>query len=228
MAVTEVIERKTLHGELVERLRELIVEGALVPGEKIAEKALCERFGVSRTPLREALKVLAADGFIELTPNRGATVSRLTVEDLDNVFPIIGALEALAGELACRQRNDEELAEIRALHYQMVLHYKRGERSAYFQLNQQIHEAIMAAARNPDLARSHRTLSGRIRRARYQANMSSTRWDKAIAEHEEILKCLENRDDRRIGEILKQHLANKLATVKESLLTETAERAAPL
>ena len=140
MAVTDLIERKTLHGELVERLRELIVEGTLVPGEKIAEKQLCERFGVSRTPLREALKVLAADGFVELTPNRGATVSRLTVEDLDSVFPSIGALEALAGELACRRRSDEELAEIRALHYQMVLHYKRGERSAYFRLNQQIHE----------------------------------------------------------------------------------------
>ena len=150
-------------------------------------------------------------------------MSRLTIEDLQNVFPIIGALEALAGELACERRSEEDLAEIRALHYQMVLHYRRGERSDYFRLNQRIHEAIMAAARNPDLVRSHRTLSGRIRRARYQANMSPARWEKAIAEHEEILRCLEQRDGDRMGEILKQHLANKLATVKESLLAESAD-----
>ncbi|MEL7544592.1 MAG: GntR family transcriptional regulator, partial [Pseudomonadota bacterium] len=91
------IVRRSLHDELIERMRALITDGSLTPGEKVPEKALCAQFGVSRTPLREALKVLAHEGLVELIPNRGATVARLTVEDLDEVFPIMGALEALAG-----------------------------------------------------------------------------------------------------------------------------------
>ncbi|MEE8500357.1 MAG: GntR family transcriptional regulator, partial [Kiloniellales bacterium] len=121
------IVRASLHEELVARLRDLIVEGELTPGARVPERTLCQRFGVSRTPLREALKVLASDGLLELLPNRGATVARLTAADLDEMFPVMGALEALAGELACARISDAELAEIRALHYQMALHHTRGE-----------------------------------------------------------------------------------------------------
>jgi DNA-binding GntR family transcriptional regulator len=208
----------SLHDELVERLRELIVESAFEPGARVPERALCERFAVSRTPLREALKVLASEGLLELLPHRGARVTRLTAADLDEMFPVMGALEALAGELACAQITETELAEVRALHYQMVLHATRGELPEYFRLNQHIHEAIMAAARNPTLARLYRGLAGRVRRARYLANMSKPRWDQAVAEHEAILAALEKRDGAALGEVLKTHLRNKCETVKESFL----------
>jgi len=213
----ERIARTTLHDELVARLRDLIVEGELAPGTRVPERILCERFGVSRTPLREALKVLASEGLLELLPNRGATVARLTVADLEELFPVMGALEALAGELACARISDEEIAEIRALHYQMVLHYTRRELPAYFRLNQSIHERIMTAAGNPTLARMYRSLAGRIRRARYIANMSRARWERAVEEHEAILDALARRDAPRLARILKQHLQNKYETVKESL-----------
>ncbi len=212
----------SLHDELVERLRELIVESTLEPGVRVPERELCERFAVSRTPLREALKVLASEGLLELLPHRGAQVTRLTAADLDEMFPVMGALEALAGELACARITEAELAEVRALHYQMVLHATRGELPEYFRLNQRIHEAIMAAARNPTLARLYRSLAGRIRRARYIANMSQARWDQAVAEHEAILAALERRDGAALGRVLKAHLQNKCETVKESFLALSA------
>jgi DNA-binding GntR family transcriptional regulator len=216
----EPIARPSLHDELVGRLRDLIVVGELAPGEKVPERALCDRFGVSRTPLREALKVLASEGLLELSPNRGATVARLTAADLDEMFPVMGALEALAGELACARITVEELAEVRALHYQMVLHHTRGELPQYFRLNQRIHELIMEAARNATLIRMYRSLAGRIRRARYVANMSAARWQQAVDEHEAILNALGARDGARLAELLRGHLRNKCETVKESLLME--------
>ena len=216
------IARASLHDQLVARLRDMIVEGELTPGERVPERVLCTRFGVSRTPLREALKVLASEGLLDLLPNRGATVSRLTVDDLDEMFPVMGALEALAGELACDRVTDEEIAEIRALHYQMVLHHARRELAPYFRLNQAIHERILNAAHNETLARMYRGLAGRVRRARYLANMSASRWAHAVEEHEAILDALARRDGQRLSHILKQHLKNKCETVKESLLTDGA------
>lgn len=213
------IARATLHDQLISGLRDMIVEGELSPGERVPEKMLSERFGVSRTPLREALKVLASEGLLDLLPNRGATVSRLTAADLDELFPVMGALEALAGELACDRITEEEIAQLRALHYQMVLHHTRGELPEYFSLNQRIHELIMDAARNPTLARQYRGLSSQVRRARYLANMSKTRWAQAVQEHEEILEALAARDGTRLAEVLKRHLQNKCETVKESFLT---------
>ncbi len=217
------IARSSLHEQLTARLRDMIVEGDLAPGERVPEKALCERFGVSRTPLREALKVLASEGLLELLPNRGATVVGLTAADVDELFPIMGALEGLAGELACAHVTEEEIAEVRALHYQMVLHYTRSELPPYFRLNQQIHERIIDAARNPSLARTYRGLAGRIRRARYLANMSKARWARAVEEHEAILAALADRNGARLAQILKAHLRNKCETVKESLLMQPAE-----
>ena len=216
----------TLHDGLVERLRQMIVEGNLAPGARIPERVLCERFKISRTPLREALKVLAWEGFIELTPNRGATVSRVTMEEIDEVFPVMGAIEALSGKLACRRITNEQLAEIRAFHFQMVLHYQRNELPEYFRLNQTIHEKIMEAADNSTLANVYRGLAGRVRRARYMANMTKARWSEALEEHKLILKALEDRNGEALAEILNEHLRKKCDAVKDALLAEDAGQAA--
>ncbi len=211
------IQRRPLHNELADRLRHMIVEGELAPGEKLAEKELCLQFGVSRTPLREAMKVLATEGLVLLTPNRGCAVARLTLADLDEAFPIMGALEALSGELACLHITDAELVRIRDLHERMVRKYEAGALRDYFKLNEQIHQLILSAARNPTLSQMQLSLSGRVRRARYMANMSPARWTRAVAEHEKILEALAARDGKRLAVLLKEHLANKLQTVKEAL-----------
>jgi DNA-binding GntR family transcriptional regulator len=214
------IPRRSLHDELTERLRNLITRGHLAPGEKVPEKELCKQFGVSRTPLREALKVLASEGIVTLRPNRGAMVSSLTAEELEEVFPVMGALEALSGEIACRRITDREVQAIRKMHDAMVEHWKRGELQPYFRINQRIHEAILEATRNDTLKSIYRGLSGRILSARYIANMSPERWAKAVEEHEAIVKALDARDGVRLSKILKAHLANKLATVKDWLMAQ--------
>jgi len=211
------IERRSLHAELADRVREMIVQGELEPGAKIPERELCESFNVSRTPLREALKVLASEGFVVLTPNRGAAVSRITRADIEEAFPVIGALEALAGELACANATDAEIAHIAALHERMAAHHAAGERAPYFRLNEQIHDAIAAAARNPTLRRMQTSLASRVRRARYFANISQGRWDQAMAEHQEIIDALQAREGKRLSEILKRHLAHKLDAVSAAL-----------
>lgn len=211
------LPRHTLHDLLVERLRAQIVEGTLAPGEKVNEKALCAAFGVSRTPLREAMKVLAHEGLVALTPNRGAQVSHLTLADLEQTFPVIGALEALAGELACAWATDGEIEEISSLHRKMKTAWEARDRAAYFRLNQQIHEAMARAARNPVLDQMRAMLSGRVARARYFANISTPRWDQAMKEHDEILAALKARDGNRLGGVLKAHLAHKLETLRSVL-----------
>ena len=214
---TQSISRRSLHTELGDRLRDMIVEGALVPGSKIPERDLCERFGVSRTPLREALKVLAAEGLVVLAPNRGAWVSEITISELEEVFPVMGALEALSGELACARITDAQLKQIRKIHDRMIKHYEAGQLTEYFEANQMIHETILEAAGNATLSSQYRSLATRIRRARYIANMSDVRWRQAVSEHEDILQALSDRNGKKLAAILKRHLHNKFKTVREWL-----------
>ncbi|CFX56468.1 Transcriptional regulator, GntR family protein [Candidatus Filomicrobium marinum] len=214
------IERRPLHEELADQLRRLIIEGDLRPGEKISEKLLCDQFAVSRTPLREALKILMTEGLVLLTPNRGASVTELTIDDLEELFPIIGALEALSGELACQSITDEEIESARDLQAEMVECYKRGDLHRYFEVNEAVHSLIVRASRNTTLAQMMRNASGRIRRARYMANLSKDRWTAAVAEHEAILSALSKRDASRLGPLLKTHIANKFAALREALLRD--------
>jgi DNA-binding GntR family transcriptional regulator len=212
------VRRITLHDQVVTRLRDLIVEGQLAPGSRVPERELCERFDISRTPLREAMKVLAWEGLLDLSPNRGASVSEVSIEAVDEVFPVMGALEALSGELACRYVTDAEIEAINACHQRMVRHYRRRQLDEYFRCNQEIHEAILRAARNPTLARTYQGLSGRVRRMRYIANLEQSRWDQAVSEHEDMLRALHERNGEALAHILRTHLKNKLDAVKDYLV----------
>ena len=210
----ELVRPPLLHEKIVEHLRDLIFAGELMPGTRVSEKDPCARFGISRTPLREALKVLAPEGLITLLPNRGARVAQLTPEDTEELFPVMGPLEALSGELACVCATDTDIAEVKPLHYQMALHHTRGEREDYFRLNQNIHRKIMETAGNPTLASVYDALAGRIR---YIANASQSRWDQAMVEHEAILAAFEARNGARLAVLLKSQLMNKLAEVKKAI-----------
>ncbi|MER2267340.1 GntR family transcriptional regulator [Methylobacterium oxalidis] len=201
----------SLHGEVLTRLRDYVVEGDLAPGARVPERLLCERFGISRTPLREALKVLAAEGLIELLPNRGARVRQLDEHELIELFDVMGGLEALAGRLACERIGEADFAEIERLHHEMYGHYLRRDLHGYFACNQAIHRAIVAAAGNAALSATYATFAGRVRRARYSANLDQhrDRWGEAMREHEEILDALRRRAGSELGDILFRHLRNK-------------------
>jgi len=212
-AAVSPISRRPLHEETVDRLRDLIVQGRLAPGERLNERVLCEQLGISRTPLREAIKLLATEGLVDLLPNRGAVVSRIDPARLAETLHVMGALEGLAGELACRHASAERIARIRALHQKMLTRYARGDLEGYFQYNQAIHLEIVEASGNAILANAYRQLNANVRRARYMANLSSERWSEAVREHEAILAALEARDVQTLKRLLQDHLANKLASV---------------
>jgi len=213
----ETLSRPALAVELADRLRQMIVDGDLEPGGKVPEKTLTERFGVSRTPIREALKVLAAEGYIKLIPNRGSVVAELTIEDLEEAFPVIAALEGAAGELACRSASNEEITAIRKLKDAMHTAFEAGDMPRYFDLNQQIHGAILSAARNPILLSHHRKVAQLVQRARYQANRTPHRWAEAIVEHDAIIEALEGRDGERLGRLMKAHLEHKLEALRRAM-----------
>ena len=207
------IARRPLHEEAAERLRDLIEQGRLAPGARLNERLLTAQLGVSRTPLREAFKVLATEGLVELLPNRGAIVAPIDTERLSETLAVMGALEALAGELACRNATDAQLNEIRALHYEMLAYHARGDLAGYFKFNQAIHLKIVKYSGNAMLFSVYRQLNGNVRRARYMANLSKERWDAAVREHDEILAALAARDVKRIKALLTDHLTHKLASV---------------
>jgi len=223
--VTSLVDRRLLHETVVGQLRDLIVQGELAPGTKLNERVLAEKLGTSRTPLREAIKFLASEGLVELLPNRGAVVAALNPEKMQEVFVVLGTLEALAGDLACRNATEEDIAEIRALHYHMLAHHARGELASYFRYNQQIHIKLMECAGNATLAQIYRGLNAHMRRARYMANLSRERWDNAVKEHEEILDALVKRDGARLQRLLRDHLGNKLVMVMEALNAKSGKPA---
>jgi DNA-binding GntR family transcriptional regulator len=216
-------KRRALHDEVATRLRDMIVEGELAPGAKITERVLCERLAVSRTPLREAFKILANEGLLTLLPNRGAQVTVLTLAEADDTMDLISVLEARAGELACGRITDAELAAIEALHARMLERYRRGERMEYFKANQAIHAAIIAASGNGALVRAHGQLTARMRRMRYVGNLRSRRWDDAVREHSHILEALRARDGRLVAEVMRAHLLGGWRVVRELLHDELAQ-----
>ncbi|WP_249978348.1 GntR family transcriptional regulator [Vreelandella olivaria] len=204
------ILQRNLYREVADRIGDLIEHGELAPGERISEKQLCEKFGVSRTPLREALKVLATEGLIELLPNRGARVVRLTFKKVKDTYDLMAALEGLSGELACQHISDAEIAAIRQLHDTMLEHYRNQDLMAYFEINRKIHESILAASRNDVLQEMYSNLSQRVKRVRYSKKMTQTFWRQAVQDHENMIAALEKRDSQKLGQILREHLCNKL------------------
>ena len=209
--------RRPLHEETVDRLRDLIVQGELAPGSRLNERVLTARLGVSRTPLREAIKLLATEGLVDLLPNRGAVVAPIDPARIAETLTVMGALESLAGELVCAQASDESLADIRALHYEMLAMHARRDLDGYFRYNQAIHLKIVEASGNSVLAQTYRQLNANVRRVRYMANLSPERWDAAVREHEAILAALSGRDAARLKRLLRDHLAAKLASVLEAI-----------
>ena len=210
------LARPALAVELTDRLRRMIMEGELMPGEKIPERLLTERFGVSRTPIREAIKVLAHEGFVTLLPNRGAVVAAQSLAELAELFPLVAVLEGLAGELAATRATDAEIAAIDEETIRLRVAYEDRDRPAYFEINQAIHTAILAAARNPTLVQHHAMLARRVYRARYQANLTPERWLAATTEHEAIAAALRERAGEQLRHLLRQHLTHKLQALTAS------------
>ncbi len=216
------LNRRYIHDDVADRLRDLILSGDLPPRSRVNELELAERFGISRTPLREAIKILATEGLLELLPNRGARVTALSPEEIDDMLLVIGGLEALAAELACARITEAEVDAIAVHHEAMVKHWMAGEETAYFARNRAIHESIMAAARNPVLAGLYANLSGRVARARFAAHKTPAQWAKAVDEHERMLELLRRRQGLRLARLMRLHLRGKRPVIAAAFGPEAA------
>jgi DNA-binding GntR family transcriptional regulator len=206
---TLTIPRQTLHQHVVARLRQLIVEGQVAPGAKLNERALCEQLHISRTPLREAIKMLAAEGLVELLAHRGAVAAQLSEQDVADTFEVISGLEGQAGELAAGRISDTERAQIEALHREMLAAHARRDLPAYYRMNAQIHDLINAAARNPVLTQTYRTINARLQALRFRSNFDEAKWARAVAEHQRMLELLAARDGPGLRALLVAHLEHK-------------------
>lgn len=211
------IVRHNLHDAIVSRVRDMIIEGTLAPGTRIHEGHLGQELGVSRTPLREALKYLASEGLLELSPGRGAVVRKFLAKDVKDSLIVLANLESLAGELACKNASDEDIAQIRKMHDEMMQHYAARNRLVYFKLNQSIHSAILRASDNSALADVHGVLQARLRRIRYIGNESPEKWAAAVADHEEMIAALEERNGKRLAKILAAHMDRTWDRVRDSI-----------
>jgi DNA-binding GntR family transcriptional regulator len=199
--------------QIANTLRDRIIRGDLPPGERIVERTLCEMLTVSRTPLREALKLLELEGLVELSQNKGARIMSFTAEDASNLFQVIAGLESLAAEIAATQMNVAELNELDDMHARMMVHHHRQEKDPYFELNSTIHDRIVRLSRNPVLIATHANLMLRARRGRYMAIIDPRRWEESVGEHEALMTALHARDDEAARRVWKRHLLRTGETV---------------
>jgi DNA-binding GntR family transcriptional regulator len=218
--IEPLVRQRSLHDELVGRVRDMIIEGRLAPGSRVHEGELGRALGVSRTPLREALKFLASEGLVDLIPGRGAVVHRLTGKEIVDMLDVLAALETLAGRLACRTASAEQIADVRALHDAMMAFRAEGNRLEYYKLNQAIHSAIAALSGNACLAGTHGAIQSRLKRVRFLGHEVPANWEGAANEHVEMIAALERRDEDALAEILARHLHQSWVRMQDVLLQE--------
>lgn len=183
----------------------MILEGYFPPDERIPERVMCDRFDVSRTPLREALKVLAVEGLIELSHNRGARLRATSRKEVVDLFEVLCSYEATVGRLAAERATDAELVNVQGMHSGLRAAYTARERTEYFKLNQNIHAAIVAMTQNDELKTAYRHCATKIAVVRYQVNYNDRRWKESMAEHELIMEALLQRKKAGLSRVLRLH-----------------------
>lgn len=216
------LQRQSLHLEVADQIREMIVEGELPPGHRISEGGLSDQFGISRTPMREALKVLAADGLVEIRPNRGTRVTEITLDDIDELFEAASSIERIAGELATERMTEADIERLKAINKEMEGHFENGRRHEYFLLNQEAHKLIIELSGNSILLDIHESLGLKVRRARFFAILSLDRWEQSVREHAKILEAIEARDKDLAGKLIGEHVQKTGAVVKQTFNAEYA------
>jgi DNA-binding GntR family transcriptional regulator len=175
---------------------------------------VAQLLGVSRTPVREAIKVLTAEGLVELLPLRGAIVKAFSAKDARDMLEVIALVESYAGERAC-QASQSRIDEILELHRQMKVFFEARQRLEYFALNQRIHDALIALADNETLSMTHATLSKRMRSLRYSGNSTPENWNDAMTEHEQMMTALAARDGQALARIMGEHIRNTWPRIKD-------------
>jgi len=212
-----------MHLEAARRLRAMIQFGDLPPGTRLREAQLCQQLGVSRTPLREALRTLAAEGLVNQLPNRSMVVAALDPNDVEHLYRVFGDLEGLAGELACTRVTEQEIAEMGRLLSRMVDLHERGDRAEYMKVNQRIHRMVIDIAANPVLLSVWQSLLPRVERARTLPNLDRARWTGALFEHSKMFAALAARDGPLLRRLSSEHFLNGIPTLRSLQAAQPAD-----
>ncbi|MCP1168783.1 GntR family transcriptional regulator [Limimaricola litoreus] len=192
------------------RLRRDILRGTLAPGDPIKERDNALELGVSRTPLREAVRILAKEGLVQLRPARSPVVADPSLKEVRDAVAVLQALEILSGELACREASDAEIAEIRALSERHLALSETAEGEGLielFEIDMAFHTAIARASHNPALAETHAAYLARMWRQRYLSAVQRRARERVRTQHENIVAGLEARDPARVASEINAHLA---------------------
>ncbi|QNN56089.1 GntR family transcriptional regulator [Diaphorobacter ruginosibacter] len=205
----------SLHDQVAERLRELIFDGVLAPGSFLDEIRLCEQLEISRTPLREALKVLVAEGLARHEPRRGCFVAQITERDVDDIFPIIELLEGRAAYEATQKANQADIQALELLHERLTHHAQAGDINEYYAANLSIHEAFITLADNRWLAQSIGDLRKILRLARLQQLHAPGRLQQSLSEHLAVFAALKRRDAPAAEQAMRHHLSAQREALRE-------------
>lgn len=204
--MTEPIKRHALFEQVADRLRRRIYEHALKPGEWIDEKALCEAFGISRTPLREALKVLSSEGLVELIPRRGSRVRSLDRTELGELFPVMAVLEGLCTREAAQRMGDADVERLQRCHDRLESRAAAGDVDGYYEENFQFHQSLLDLSGNRWLQRMAADLRKILRLARHTQLTIPGRLQESLAEHRAIMAALQRRDPLAADQAMQTHL----------------------
>lgn len=209
------IVQQVLYLEVAARLRDMIAKGTLAPGSWVDELSLTEELGISRTPLREALKVLVSEGLMRLEPRRGCFVNELNLADLDQIFPLMAMLEGRCAYEAALLIQDEDLERLEPVHQQLQEYAQAGNTSQYYLTNEVIHKAIQDLANNPWLSGLVDSLRNRLCLYRHKTLSLPGRIEQSCAEHLAIFAALKQRDAALAQSITQDHLLKQIAVLHQ-------------
>lgn len=216
-----VAPRRSLAEEAADTLRELILLEKLAPGITITERDLAEGLGISRTPLKEAFRKLEIEGLIEYGPTRRPRVADPSIEELTENLQVLGVLEALAGELACKVATDQEIHKVSTLCDKMNAATKDIDPLEYFRWDMAFHRTIVLGSRNESLIETHAQYNARLWRARFISSKRREKRDSTLGQHDDIVAALKNRDGLRAAQHMRTHLETTVVNITAAL--ENAE-----
>lgn len=211
---------KPLREIVFEAIREAIINGILKPGERLMEIQLAEEMGVSRTPVREAIRKLELEGFVVMIPRKGAYVAGLSMKDIADVFEIRAALEGLAAGLAAERITEEELEELERLLVKIGECIQSDDLNAVIEQDTEFHDVLFKATRNERLVQIVSNLREQIQRYRTASLSSPGRMKLALEEHKQIVEALSERDVEKAQRLAREHIENAENSMLEVLDTQ--------
>lgn len=207
------IASPALYLQVAEQLRTRIFSHELPPGSWIDEQTLAHEYGISRTPLREALKVLASESLVTLKPRRGCYVTELAERDLDEIFPVMALLEGSCAEAATQKASEADLAGLTAIHEQLEAHARNGDADRFFEANQNFHARLRELAGNRWLSQLIDETRKMLKLTRRDSLRLEGRLKQSLAEHRAIFKAIQQGQAKRAGQLMHDHILSGRAAL---------------